>query len=46
VEDKWSIDEATFLARYPGLKGIEIQKAILPPFDRPKAQKWWEDLPL
>lgn len=44
IEDRWSADEATFLSKYPGLKNVEIQKRLLPPFDRAKAQEWYDKL--
>ncbi len=28
---------------YPALRGVEVVAGTLPPFDRNKAQKWWED---
>ena len=42
ISDQLASDEASFRAKFPALKGIEIQKAILPPFDRALAQQWWE----
>lgn len=42
VADRWTEDEAEFIARFPGLKNAEVRKNILPPFDRAKAQAWWE----
>lgn len=42
VTDEFATDEAVFRARFPALTGVNIQKAILPAFDRAKAQKWWE----
>lgn len=46
IEDRWVSDEATFRAKFPGLKDAEIKKIILTPFDRAKVQKWWENQPL
>ncbi len=46
VEDRWQQDEAEFCNRFPALRQIEVRKNILPPFDRAKAQTWWEALPL
>ncbi len=43
ISDRFATDEAMFRAKFPALKGVDIQKAILPPFDRAVAQKWWED---
>jgi len=43
ITDQFEKDEPEFRARFPALKDANIQKAILPPFDRAKAQQWWED---
>jgi|APIni6443716594_1056825.scaffolds.fasta_scaffold420163_1 hypothetical protein len=43
ISDRLSTDEATFRSKFPALKGIEIRKSILPPFDRAVAQKRWEE---
>ncbi|WP_047250337.1 hypothetical protein [Chromobacterium subtsugae] len=43
IQDAWETDEAKFRKRFPGLADQIIHKAILPPFDRAAAQKWWED---
>ena len=45
VEDRWPQDEAEFRKRFPALQGVEVRKHILPPFDRAKAQAWWEGEP-
>ena len=42
ISDQWDKDQETFLARFPALTNIAVTKAILPPFDRAKAQDWWE----
>jgi hypothetical protein len=42
ISDQFSTDEALFRSKFPALKDVIIQKAILPPFDRAKAQKMWE----
>lgn len=42
VTDAWDKDEAKFRSQFPALSGVTIEKAILPPFDREKAQTWWE----
>lgn len=42
ISDRWGQDENEFRARFPALKSIEVTKNILPPFDRQKAQAWWE----
>lgn len=38
ILDRFEIDEPLFRKRFPALSGVTIQKAILPPFDRAKAQ--------
>lgn len=43
ISDRLSSEEAVFKSRFPALKDVEIKKAILPPFDRAVAQKWWEE---
>ncbi len=42
IIDRLSADEAMFRNKFPALKGVNIVKQILPPFDRAVAQKWWE----
>lgn len=42
ISDQWASDEARFLERFPTLNGVSVKKAIMPEFDRAKAQKWWE----
>ena len=42
ISDQFATDEAIFRAKFPALTGVKITKAILPSFDRDKAQKWWE----
>ncbi len=43
ITDQLVKDEAVFKARFPALRNTQIQKAVLPGFDRAKAQQWWED---
>jgi len=43
IVDGLASDEPQFRSRFPALNGATVQKAILPPFDRAKAQKWWEE---
>ena len=43
IIDRFATDEAVFRAKFPALKDVEIRKAVLPSFDRAKAQKWWEE---
>lgn len=40
--DQWDAYEKTFRAKFKALEGVEVKKAILPPFNREKAQAWWE----
>ncbi len=40
--DQWDAYEKTFRAKFKALEGVEVKKAILPAFDRAKAQTWWE----
>lgn len=42
VSDEFETDEALFRSRFPALKGVVINKAVLPPFDRANAQAWWQ----
>ena len=42
ITDEFATDEALFRSKFPALEGVAIKKAILPTFDRAKAQKWWE----
>jgi hypothetical protein len=42
ITDDFAADEAVFRSRFPALTGVTIQKAVLPAFDRAKAQAWWE----
>lgn len=42
ILDRFALDEAAFRARFPALRGATITKAILPPFDRAKAQRVWD----
>jgi hypothetical protein len=43
IIDAQASDEALLRQRFPALKSVNIQKAILPAFDRARAQKWWEE---
>ncbi len=43
ISDQWDKDSAQFLAKFPALQNVNVQKAIMLPFDRALAQKWWED---
>jgi hypothetical protein len=37
--DEFATDEAAFRSKFPALAGVEMAKAILPGFDRNKAQQ-------
>lgn len=42
ITDQFAVDEAVFRLKSLALAGAKIAKAILPSFDRNKAQLWWE----
>lgn len=42
ISDKYDEDVALFRKVFPALLSTRVQKSVLPPFDRAKAQKWWE----
>lgn len=42
IEDQWEIDGPAFRSKFSALADVEVQKALLAPFDRKKAQQWWE----
>jgi hypothetical protein len=42
VTDRFEQDAPEFMAKFPALKNVQITKALLPAFDREKAQKWWD----
>lgn len=42
ITDQWSKDEAKFRVKFSVLSDAQVQMAILRPFDREKAQQWWE----
>lgn len=42
VSDRWDSEESPFRSTLPKLGSTSVQKNILPPFDRAKAQDWWE----
>jgi hypothetical protein len=42
ITDQFATDEALFRSKFPALATAKITKAILPSFDRQKAQQWWE----
>ena len=42
ITDQFAADEPVFRTKFPALKDAVITKVILPPFDRARAQAWWE----
>ncbi|WP_342617089.1 hypothetical protein [Rhodoferax sp. GW822-FHT02A01] len=42
VIDDFVKDEALFRSKFNALAGVKITKALLPTFDRAKAQAWWQ----
>lgn len=42
ISDQWATDETKFKTKFPALSSVDVQKFILPPFDRVQAQQWWE----
>jgi hypothetical protein len=42
IVDDLAKDEALFRSKFPALAGVKITKALLPAFDRAKAQAWWQ----
>lgn len=43
IVDLWGKDGELYRSRFKALEGVEITKMVLPPFDRARAQKWWEE---
>ena len=42
IKDAFDADIKAFREAFPVLKGMPIHKALLPPWDRSKAQSAWE----
>ena len=42
ITDQLEKDGPVFKSKFAALRNVTIQKAILPSFDRAKAQQWWE----
>jgi hypothetical protein len=42
ISDRLEADLPEFIAKFPALRTATIQKALLGPFDRDRAQKFWE----
>lgn len=43
VIDNYEEDLKVMTALFPALASVQVKSAILAPFDRAKAQKWWEN---
>lgn len=43
ISDRWDKDAGLFQGKFAALKDVTVQKAVMAPFDRAAAQKWWED---
>ena len=43
ISDQWEVDGPEFKEAFPVLSQANIEKRILPKFDRDRAQKWWEE---
>ena len=46
ISDRASLDLPEFRNRFPSLRSVQIQKAILPAYDVNKARTLWDDQPL
>jgi len=43
IINQWGIDKSAFLTQFPSLRSLNVINAVLPAFDRARAQKYWED---
>ena len=43
VQDRYDTDIAAMREKFPALRQVQIKKALLPAWDRAKAQKWWAE---
>lgn len=43
IADHFNDDIALFRKVFPALEHVEIKRSVLPPFDRPRAQRFWEE---
>jgi len=43
ILDQWETYKAAFLTQFPSLKKFSITSTVLPPFNRARAQKYWEE---
>ncbi|MFT3783854.1 MAG: hypothetical protein QM790_17730 [Nibricoccus sp.] len=41
ITDQWATDEEKFQTRFPALTKATVQKSVLSPFNRARAQAWW-----
>ncbi len=42
ITDQWDTDSVKYKTKFPALKDAKVTKAILPPFDRDRIQRWWD----
>ncbi|MBK9990478.1 MAG: hypothetical protein IPP19_07040 [Verrucomicrobia bacterium] len=42
ISDHWETDGAKFLNKFPALKDLNVQKAVLSPYSRESIQRWWD----
>ena len=40
--DAWETDREKFKTKFPSLKEAQVTKAVLPPFNRERVQRWWD----
>ena len=43
ITDRYNDDVALFRKVFPALERVDIQRSVLPPFDRQRAQRYWEE---
>jgi len=41
ITDQWETDSVKFQNKFPALKTATVQKAVLPPFNPDRIQRWW-----
>jgi hypothetical protein len=42
ITDQWETDSVKFETKFSALKGVNVQKDVLPPFNRARIQQWWD----
>jgi hypothetical protein len=42
ITDEWTADAAKFGAKFPAIATMNVQKDLLPAFERGRIQAWWE----